>query len=68
MPSSTMLSGTASRRPSNLAGIGATGLSSARMASISAQQATLLASGPTESNDGASGSTPVIGTRRAVGL
>ena len=33
-----------------------------------AQHATELASGPTESRLGASGSTPSIGTRRAVGL
>ena len=46
----------------------AAGVSPARIASITAQHATLGASGPTESRLGASGNTPVIGTRRAVGL
>ena len=37
-------------------------------ASASAQSATLLASGPTESSVGDSGNAPASGTRRAVGL
>ena len=68
MPSSTTLVGTARRRAFRLAGTGRAGVSPARTASITAQHATLGASGPTESRLGANGSTPVIGTRRAVGL
>ena len=44
------------------------GGSPAITASTIAQQATVFASGPTESSVGESGSTPAIGTRRAVGL
>jgi hypothetical protein len=69
-PSSMKFSGTARRSPVRFAGAGPNGdgVSPARIASISAQHATLGASGPTESRLGARGSTPVIGTRRAVGL
>ena len=55
-------------RPFSSAATGSAGASPASTASITAQHATLGASGPTESKLGASGSTPVIGTRRAVGL
>ena len=68
MPSSTAFSGAPRRRPASGAaarsGIG----SPANTASIAAQQATELASGPIESRLVDSGTTPVIGTRRAVGL
>ena len=68
MPSSTTLLGTARRNPSRLQDTGKTGASPANTASMIAQHDTLGARGPTESRLGASGSTPVIGTRRAVGL
>lgn len=67
-PSSTTFSGTASRRLESEAGSGTTGVSPASTASMTAQQATLGARGPTKSRLGASGRTPAIGTRRAVGL
>ncbi len=58
MPSSTILVGTANRRPAKPAATGTAGASPASTASITAQQATLGASGPTESRLGANGSTP----------
>ena len=44
------------------------GSSTGDVGSYLAQHPTLGASGPTESRLGASGETPTIGTRRAVGL
>jgi hypothetical protein len=38
------------------------------MASSAAQQSTVAASGPTESSENDSGSTPPVGIRPAVGL
>ena len=60
--------GTANRRPRSSAGAGTPLVSLASTQSSIAQSATLLAIGPTESSEWASGSTPSSGTRRAVGL
>ncbi len=68
IPSSITFCGTASRRPASDAGASRAGCSPASTASMTAQHSTDGASGPTESRLGASGSTPSIGTRRAVGL
>jgi hypothetical protein len=68
MPSSTILVGTANRMPAKPDATGTAGASPDNTASITAQQATLGANGPTESRLGANGRTPVIGTRLAVGL
>ncbi len=68
MPSRMKFAGSASRRPDSAKGVSGAGDPPARIASTAAAQATEGASGPTESMLGDSGSTPSIGTRRAVGL
>src|SRR5215475_14648349 len=68
MPSSTTVCGAASRSPSTRYGVRSSGSSPAMTASSAAQQATVGASGPTESSVKDNGSTPSVGTRLAVGL
>ena len=68
MPSKASVRGIHRRLPASGAAPGREGASPAMIASSSAQQATLCASGPIESRLTASGTTPSIGTRLAVGL
>src|SRR5690606_32518421 len=62
------VSGNRSRRPLTGTGVKGAGVSLAKIASRIAQQSTVRASGPIESRDLASGTTPSFGTRRAVGF
>jgi len=64
----TKVVGTAKRSPSSGSGSGAAGSSPANTASTTAQQATVGASGPTESRVRDNGNTLSRGMRRAVGL